>query len=78
MRGRVVAHSGFAKFGVDDGIDLVADMDWLFGDHLVRTHTLDRGVAAFYIGDDGVVRPRADETVFTRNGVALAADDRRR
>src|ERR1700685_1814079 len=60
MRGRVVAHSRLADIGVDDGIDLVADMDWLFGDDLVRAHTLDRGVAAFYIGDDGVVIVREE------------------
>ncbi len=55
MRGRVIAHGGLADFGVDDGIDFVADADWLFGDDLVRAHALNRRVAAFHFGDDGVV-----------------------
>ena len=42
MRGRVVAHGGLADFGVDDGIDFVADPDWLLGDRPVRAHALNR------------------------------------
>ena len=55
VRGRVVAHGGFADFGVDDGIDFIADANRLLGDDLVRAHALNRGVAAFHFGDDGVV-----------------------
>jgi len=55
VRGRVVAHGGFADVGVDDGIDFVPYMNWLLGDDLVRADALNRGVTAFYFGDDGVV-----------------------
>ena len=41
--------------GVDDGINFVAYADWLLGDDLMRAYTLNRGVAASYFGDDGVV-----------------------
>ena len=52
---RVVAHGGLADFGVDYGIDFVAYSDWLLGDDLMRADPLNRSVAAFHFGDDGVV-----------------------
>src|SRR5580704_18939241 len=52
MRGRVVAHGGFADFGVDDGVNFVAYADGLFGDDLMRAHALNRRVATFHFGDD--------------------------
>ena len=55
MRGRVVAHGGFANFGVDHGIDFVAYANWLLRDDLMRAHALNRGVASLHFGDDGVV-----------------------
>src|SRR5882724_5806160 len=55
MRGSVIAHGGLANVGVDDSIDFLSDADRLLGDDLVRAHTLDRGVAAGYFRDDGVV-----------------------
>ena len=51
----MVAHGGLADFGVDHGVDFVADADWLFGDDLVCAYALNRRVAAFHFGDDGIV-----------------------
>ena len=55
VRGRVVAHGGLADVGVNYGIDFVAYANRLFRDDLVRPHALNRRVAAFHFGDDGVV-----------------------
>ena len=65
MRGGVVAHGGLADFGVDHGVHFISDPQgappnavfggWGFHDHLMRAHSLDRVVASFHLGDDGVV-----------------------
>src|SRR5579864_230043 len=55
VRGGVVAHGGFADVGVDDGVDFVTDTNLGLRKYLMRTHALNRVIAAFYVGDDGVV-----------------------
>src|SRR5882724_2843380 len=62
----VVAHSGLPDLRVDDGIDFLPDPKgappfrvfcggWGFHHDLMRTNSLDRVIAGFHVGDDGVV-----------------------
>src|SRR5260370_32604216 len=55
MRGRVIAHGGFANRGVDDGSHSLPDANRLLGNNLMRAHALYRVVAPSHLGDDGVV-----------------------
>ena len=55
VRRSVVAHGGLADFGVDHGIHFLANANSLFGDDLMRAHSLDRVIAAPHLGNDGVV-----------------------
>src|ERR1700730_11350582 len=55
MRGRVITHGGLADLSVDDGIDFLSHTNRLFRNDLMRSYSLDRVVAAFHFGHDGVV-----------------------
>src|SRR5258708_719692 len=55
MRGRVIAHGGFANCGVDGGINFLPNANRLFGNNLMRPHTLYRVVASGHFSDDSVV-----------------------
>src|SRR5258708_26196235 len=55
MRGRVMAHGGVANFRIDNGVELVADVNWLLGYTLVCAHALHGGIAADHVGNDSVV-----------------------
>src|ERR1017187_1152264 len=55
MRRRVIAHGRSTGFGIDYGVNFVADANRLLGDDLVGAHSLNRVVAAGHVGDDGVV-----------------------
>ena len=62
VRRGVIAHGGQADVGVDHGVDFVADprvplrsCGGGISCDLMRAHALNRVVAAFHVGDDGVV-----------------------
>ncbi len=55
MRAGVIAHGGAADFVVDDGIELVADMNRLLGNDAMRADALHGIGDAFDIGDERVV-----------------------
>src|ERR1019366_8526406 len=55
MRGRMIAHGGFANRGVDNGVHFLANANCLLGCDLMGAHTLYRVVASGYFGDDCVV-----------------------
>src|SRR5260370_9311069 len=52
---RVIAHGGLSNLSIDHGVDFVTHADGLFSDDLMRADPLNRGIAAFHFGDDGVV-----------------------
>ena len=55
MRAGVIAHGGAADFVVDDGIELVADVNGLLGNDAMGAHALHGIGHAFDIGDECVV-----------------------
>src|SRR5271168_701278 len=55
MRSRVIAHSRLTNVGVDDGVNLIANAQRLFSNHLMRPHPLNRRVASSNFGHDGIV-----------------------
>ena len=55
MRAGVIAHGGAADFVVDDGVELVADANWLLGNNAMRADALHRIGHALDIGDERVV-----------------------
>src|SRR6267143_5724384 len=55
MRSRVIAHGGLSNLSIDHGVDSVTHPDRLFNDDLMRADPLNRGIAAFHFGNDGVV-----------------------
>src|SRR5258708_17993080 len=55
MGSGVIAHSGLTDFGVDHSIDFLAHANRLLRRDLVCAYSLDRVVAAFHFGDDGIV-----------------------
>jgi hypothetical protein len=73
MRRGVVAHCRLTDVKVHYGVNLIAYTDRLLGCDLVGAHALDRVVAAFHVGDDGVVivavEPSAVADLSARLGV---------
>src|SRR5579859_3239261 len=51
----VVAHGLHANFGVDHGVNFLANMNRLPGDDFVGAHALYWGIASLDFGHDGVV-----------------------
>src|SRR5260370_10158672 len=55
MRSCVIAEGGLSNLSIDHGADFVTPADGLFRHRLMRADPLNRGIAAFHFGDDGVV-----------------------
>ncbi len=55
MRGRVIAHCGFADGGIDNRVHFLPNANCLFYNYLMRADTLHRVVASSHFSDDGVV-----------------------
>ncbi len=55
MRAGVIAHGGAAYFVVDDGIEFVADVNWLLRSHAVRANALHRIRNSLDISNERVV-----------------------
>src|ERR1019366_8022561 len=55
MRGRMIAHGGFANRGVDYGVYFLPHANCLLGDDLMRAHSLHGVIAAGHFGPACVV-----------------------